>query len=280
MSALAIAKSIWAENDGLERVTYLVKGVIWQVRKRLHHSFITKLPNGAKVHVRPVSAYSPLFYFRYHERKDLLFLSRHAKLADTFVDVGANVGLFSTFLFGDYGNFILFEPAPSSYAALQETLRINPEVRARAVNVGLGDTTGSLTFLDEGGCSSTSRFVGNPTPAEHPRIIKVLCDTLDNQLANEPGNFVLKIDVEGFEEKVFAGASRLLHLRQVRLVMFERLGRTNIDRLKAFLESFGYVIFYVREDSSISQTPADLARPLVNLFAAPAEVFERIKSGA
>lgn len=200
------------------------------------------------------------------------FLQRHASLADTFVDVGANVGLFSAALFGAFRHFVLFEPAPSSFAALQATLKLNP-VDAKAVNMGLGDVAGTLHFLDEGDCSTTSRFVSNPGPGQ--QTIEVPCDTLDNQLSCE-GTFVVKIDVEGFEEKVFLGARQLLERQRIRLVMFERLGRTNIDRIKAYLQGLDYEIFYVREDGSISRSEADIRRPLVNLFAAPSKVFEEL----
>lgn len=274
MSALSIVRNIWRENEGADKAKYLIRGFMWQVRKRLGHSFVAALPNGARVQVRPLSTYSQLFYFRHHERKDMLFIERHASLADTFVDVGANVGLFSAALFGRFHRFVLFEPAPSSYAALRQTLRLNA-VDARAENMGVGDCTETLHFLDEGGCSTTSRFVADPKADQ--RTIQVPCDTLDNQLSGERGTFVVKIDVEGFEERVFRGAGQLLAGKRIKLVMFERLGRTNIERIQDYLAGLGYVVFYVREDGTTSQDPADVTRPLENLFACPAEVLGTLK---
>ena len=266
MSLIPVLREIFTSNVGGDRIRYLARGVVWQCRKRLGHTFVTTLPNGARVLVQPNSSYSSIFYSKWPEGKDVQFFRKNSHLGDVFVDVGANVGLFSALLFDSFRHFILFEPSPSSYQAIEATLRLNPEVSAKAVNIGVADVVGELAFLDLGACSSTSRFVGDGAYDDQGRVVKVACDTLDNQLASVIGQLILKIDVEGFEEKVFLGASRLLREKRVRLAMFERLGRTNLGRVRLFLESFGYRLFFVNEDGSMSFDDEAISRPMVNLF--------------
>lgn len=82
----------------------------------------------------------------------------------------------------------------------------------------------------------------------------------------------MKIDIEGSEEKAFAGASNLLLNKKIKLVMFERLGRTNLEFIEKCLSSHGYQIFRVLDDGTLSTNQIDISVPLVNLFACPVEI--------
>lgn len=266
------AGAIWRSNQGWDRPIFLAKAVIWQMRRRIGGKFVARLRNGARIMVQPSSAFSPMFYGRLVEEQDALFLKRHAGLAPTFVDVGANVGLFSAQLFDAFERFHLFEPAPSSFAALQATLALNPAVKAVAYNVAVSDAPGDLPFLDEGNCSTTSHA---PRQAATGTTI-VRADTLDRLLPAEVGPFVLKVDVEGLEEQVFRGALEHFRARRPKLVQFERLGRTNLDAVRRFFDEAQYTLFALTEDGKITRDPAAVARPLINLFACTAADFEML----
>ena len=101
------------------------------------------------------------------------FLRKHAYLANTFVDVGANVGLFSASLFDKFNKVICFEPAPSSFRALSETCALNPSVECELHNMGVGEAKGKLFFEDEFDFSTTSRFVSE----ESGRTTRIAVDT-------------------------------------------------------------------------------------------------------
>ncbi len=102
MAALRILIDILKSNRPSDWPLYLSTAVVWQVRKRLGHRFETRLHNGAIVQVYPSSRQTEIFYTRYPEGADLAFIRRHSGLADTFVDVGANVGIFSASLFDKF----------------------------------------------------------------------------------------------------------------------------------------------------------------------------------
>ncbi len=276
---MGILRLIWTENFGFDKFKYILQAVIWQFRKKQNHVFIKKLHTGAYIKVYPYSAYTSIFYFKWHERVEQQFIRKHAKLAPTFVDVGANVGLFSAYVIDCFKSFYLFEPSPSTFKALQETCKLNSLVQWNLFNVGVADQKGSMEFIDEGSHSSTSRFSDKHVPSAglSPTII-VDVDTLDNLIPHEIGDIIIKVDVEGFEERVFKGADRLFHNKQVKLVMFERLGRTNLHNLMNFFKSHNYIVFSVQQDGSISTDTCVISVPLINLFAAHDSVFKAFNS--
>ena len=273
VSALArFPTTIWTSNAGFDRLTYLGRGAAWQLRKRLGHSFVAALPNGAKIAVHPATAFSGIFYSRWVERSDTLFIRSNSDLGRTFVDVGANVGIFSAQLFDKFDSFVLIEPSPSSLVALRETCALNPGISCRVVASAVSDHPGEGAFIDDGLYATTSRLQksSNSDPDSHGTVA---VDTLDNILGDETRGVVLKLDIEGFEEQAFDGARRLLRDGVIRLAMFERLGRTNLGAIRRLLSSFDYVIFRVREDGSLTRDEREIFEPLVNLFTCPANVY-------
>lgn len=276
-SIMTAISTIWSDNVGLDRIVYFIHGAIWQLKRRLGLSFVTTLANGARVKIYPNTSFSGVFYSRWLERKDTLFIRAHAGLARTFVDVGANTGVMAAQFFDKFSRFYLFEPAPSSYSVLVETCKLNPHVDCKTFMMAIADKPGKEVFIDEGDYSGTSRLVARPSDSDSLGTRReVLVDTLDNALRGTVEDIVLKVDVEGGEERVFVGATSLFASQRVKLVMFERLGRTNLDNLTRFFQKHDYVLFYVRDDSSTTQDENLLRTPLVNLFACPLSVAETL----
>ncbi|MDX2345281.1 MAG: FkbM family methyltransferase [Legionella sp.] len=273
-NATATFCNIIRYNSGFERWKYLISAVVWRYRKKKNLSFVKKIHTGAKVKVQPVSAFSPLFYFKWPEEEELKFIRKNSHLASTLVDVGANVGLFSSHLIDCFQSFYLFESAPATFSALQETTSLNEQVDWHLFNLGIADKKGTIPFMDEGSLSSTNRFISHSKSSQYSLPVEML----DNLITKNIGDIVLKIDVEGFEEKVFLGARKLFERQQVRLVMFERLGRTNLDNISDFLATYNYVIFLVNKAGKIIVDKEKLRVPCINLFAVPEAEFEAIKA--
>ena len=155
--------------------------------------------------------------------------------------------LFSPYLFDRFSRFILFEPSPSTFNALTETTELNDDTDFELHNVGVSDSMISLPL-----------------------------DMLDNMLKERFESLILKVDVEGYEEKVFKGASRLFENKMIKLLFFERLGRTNLGKVREFFEKHDYIVFRVLEDCTISTNEEVISIPLINLFACPREVFPNL----
>jgi FkbM family methyltransferase len=135
----------------------------------------------------------------------------------TVVDVGANVGQWSTMLLDlvTPAKLIVVEPQPRAFAELQRNFGSRDSVELH--NVATGDRAGTAKFRvtrDTTGASvlppreAMRDLIGQNWTVESE--IEVPMQTLDALLENEPEISLLKIDVQGFEKAVLAGASSTL----------------------------------------------------------------------
>jgi len=113
---------------------------------------LTTLPDGRQIHC--VNAYE--VDFSVHEIFNDELISRGIKLPvdGVFIDVGANIGLFSLFLLDccPQATVLAYEPMPEPFAALQSNL----EGKAQTYAFGLGAEPGELTFEYFPGISALS----------------------------------------------------------------------------------------------------------------------------
>jgi FkbM family methyltransferase len=142
----------------------------------------------------------------------------------SFVDVGANVGFFTLLassLVGPSGRVFALEPSLPVFQRLEATLRENGISQARAFSLALGAEPGTLNL------HFTALTDSNHTPSmivqEGARTVPVQVRTLDDCLEEWGLERVdlLKVDVEGFEPRVFAGASRALAAGRIRAILCE-----------------------------------------------------------
>lgn len=126
------------------------------------------------------------------------------------LDVGANTGQYAQSLraAGYDGRIVSFEPLPDAYGELVKSTA--GDERWEAHNVALGDADGTIEFnvSRDGVCSSvlapTSTLRGAIPQAELVSRISVPVRTLDSFAPQGPA--LLKIDTQGFEHQVIAGA--------------------------------------------------------------------------
>jgi FkbM family methyltransferase len=138
------------------------------------------------------------------------------------VDVGANVGL-HCLAWSRLAPVVALEPAPETFARLQANVAANGlQHRVSTLCTAAGDTVGDVEFFvaTDSGFSSL-KDTGHAPIREQ---IEVPCTTLDALAAQLPGPVgLLKIDVEGLERAVIAGAAELLR-RDRPVLMVEIFG--------------------------------------------------------
>jgi FkbM family methyltransferase len=173
---------------------------------------------------------------------------------DLAIDVGANVG-YMTSLFaarvGTQGRVESFEPHPRIFARLQRNVQRmrggGAAARITLYDCALGNRDGVARLvepgsfgLNEGTCTVTADAsapsLSGSAPGIEIRIRSLDSITLDQRIA------LLKVDVEGFEAEVFAGASRLLATQRVDNIVYEAHDRER-SALHALLAGYGYSIF-------------------------------------
>jgi FkbM family methyltransferase len=140
----------------------------------------------------------------------------------TFVDVGANVGVFSL-LAASLGvkHVVAVEPIAEHVAMLKESIRRNGFDAIRVVGAAASNRSGSTEMfmsLGNRGGSSLLKPEGDSTR------VQVQLARLDDVVALERID-VLKVDTEGSESCVFAGARSLLPL--ICLTFLELWPRSN-----------------------------------------------------
>jgi FkbM family methyltransferase len=174
---------------------------------------------------------------------------------DVFVDIGANVGLYSSVLSRlanayPESKFVAIEPNPWTVTRLRESVRNAP---VTILNVAVSDKESELAF--QPGITSGVFKVVEPG---QPGAIMVPCQKLD-ALPIPEGDLVLKIDVEEHELQVLTGAEELLKSGRVKVVYLDGYSSQLIPPL---LRRHGFKFFDGR-----TLARSDLEAPPYSLLA-------------
>lgn len=141
---------------------------------------------------------------------------------DVFFDIGANTGALSLLAGAVHGGHVpvfAFEPAFDNFESLVRNVLANGlESVITPLQVALFDVTALRPFYyHRKGAGSALHAVGQPIdylrrPFEAVAVQQVMAFRLDDlvQSFNLPRPTRIKLDVDGFEDKVLAGAERLL----------------------------------------------------------------------
>lgn len=141
-------------------------------------------------------------------------LSRFVQQGDVAVDVGANLGFLTGLLselVGAKGQVHSFEPSPTTYAKLDEVIKVNQYANVSAYNVGCGESEGKMTLYCTAESGHSTLHSSEDVEHEIRSTQEVRIVRLDDFLATKLHRLdFLKIDTEGFEDCVLAGAIGLL----------------------------------------------------------------------
>lgn len=179
-------------------------------------------------------------YVGLHEFNDMSFVIHALRSGDLFVDVGANVGVYSI-LAGEIGaQVISVEPVPNTFDTLKENIRLNGlEDQITTYNVGLASKAGELLFSTQHG--PRNRVI-NESESMPSMIIPV--NRLEH-LLQKAIPCVVKIDVEGYELEVVKGAHDVLSQPTLLAIILELngLGKRygfDDDEIDAEIRRFGF----------------------------------------
>jgi FkbM family methyltransferase len=142
--------------------------------------------------------------------EELDFLRAHSPRGGVFVDVGANVGTYAMVLarqVGGGGKVIAIEPHPVIHGRLAFNRTASALTQVHLVAAAAGPSDGELMIETDGDNLGASHIVTSQ-PAGH--AIRVPSLRLERILGDAAVDHVdaLKIDVEGFEDRVLTGFFR------------------------------------------------------------------------
>jgi FkbM family methyltransferase len=193
--------------------------LVFPVWTRLTGGYWTTTYAGGQIVVRRGQGASHTVYARLPDYREMSFWLGALRPGDLFVDVGANIGIY-TLLIASHGcDVIAVEPARDARRLLEVNLGLNGR-KATIVPAALGRVPGQGALTAELG--SMNYLVPNATEPEAPGepVTEVAVTTLDDVLGDRTAAGV-KIDVEGFELDVLLGASRTLGEQRVGVLQLE-----------------------------------------------------------
>jgi FkbM family methyltransferase len=188
-----------------------------------------------------------IFFDGFYERPLIEWLKRELQPEDVFWDVGANIGAVSLVAARRCARVVAFEPDPRSIGTLRANIAANDLHNIDVRPIALGAEKGVARLFQASSLNSgmTSLIEGRATTVGEA-VVDV--QRADDLVGGEPElqPTIIKIDVEGAEHLVLAGAEAILGSRRVRAIVFEDKkavdgSPANIDLL-AVLQRAGYQV--------------------------------------
>ncbi|WP_428265133.1 FkbM family methyltransferase [Haliangium sp.] len=190
------------------------------------------LPDHERDHVQGLIARGRSFY----ENDMLQHAATLLKPNDLVIDVGAYIGNHTLFFAGICdAEVVAFEPNPPSFAILDQNIALNGlQDRVTAYNKGLGRACAKAEVISP---SRKNQGSAQLTLSDDGQVDVVALD--DIPLARAPR--IIKIDVEGMEAEVLAGAAKLIQDAHP-LLYIETQSKAKLANIFPTLRSWGYSI--------------------------------------
>jgi FkbM family methyltransferase len=211
----------------------------------------------SKVLVRPNEDVGLQILTGTFEKNDLIYLLSKLKEGDLFIDVGANIGLFSIVVAKANATVRVhaFEPIPINVHLFKASLCLNKIESVKVNESCVGDYVGEVEFsLSVDSAYSSIHDTGRlPEVKKFKAKITTLSDYVTNNCIKRVD--VLKIDVEGAEKLVLDGARNIFvdHSMQPRLILMELFDqnfkqfKTSITEIVQLLGGYGYKPFVIED---------------------------------
>jgi len=177
----------------------------------------------------------------------------------TFLDIGANIGLFSLMAsrYKPEIKVVSIEPHIPSFETLFQNIKLNASVNVHPVNTAFAERTEVGVFNYMKLVSGTAKSVfGNPidfqgrsfAPQYECPSISYSADDFFRCFELEYPNYV-KIDVDGIELSVLNGMDDILKSKKLRSIMVEANSRIMEDEIRSFLGFYGFKVDRVQNKS-------------------------------
>ena len=163
-----------------------------------------------------------LFFLGEYEAPELCFIEKTLKPGDVFIDIGANIGLYSLYaskLLGKDGKVISFEPYLTNYNRLKKNVSLNQSenIVLEKLAIFQNKTQISMFYDDkEANHGMASSYLTEYSCSE---IVETV--SLDVYLKNQSFTSIdlIKIDIEGGEYPALLGMKETLMKYQPKLLI-------------------------------------------------------------
>jgi FkbM family methyltransferase len=237
------------------------KGTLREAMTFMDYPLNVLLPSGTDIYLTGGKTHDSeirlaRFLIQYFESKD-------SEKTYSFVDIGAHIGYFSllaSFLVGEKGQVLAFEAAKGTFDLLKKNLENRPNVQV--FHHALTDTEKDLIFYEfpvlysEYNTLHVAQFEKEAWfqkfKPEKNTVKGITLDALFDRFHLQ--NTVIKIDTEGAEAEVIAGAKNVLeHHFPVIIMEFLSDSNKNAGHFEAFmmLKEAGFQPFFIEKEGHL-----------------------------
>lgn len=205
-------QALRARTEGTAVATILLRLVIWRLCILLGLRPVIRAHGHARMRITPARGdhgiAKAVFLLRdRYEPSVRSVIDATLAEGDVAMDIGANMGLWTLRMaerVGDAGQVIAFEPGPLTQVRLRDNIALSQQTRVIVHGLALGAEPGELTLHTPGDSGSASLGAMAGATVSH----RVRVERLDTiwQAAGSPQVRLVKMDVEGAEPMVLAGA--------------------------------------------------------------------------
>jgi len=266
----------------------------WDSHQNKEEYFSFPLQRRIKINLYFDSVLCRLIYCDNFEWRERRFLNSYLRQGDIFIDVGANIGLFTLIAsrrVGNDGKVFAFEPCTKTYQRLVRNIELNSMNNVQCLQIALSDRPGQLQMNSSLDGYDAWNSMAPPYAGSNFTKEMVSGVTLDNFVReyNLLGRVrMMKIDVEGWESQVLAGGMETLSRTDSPVLQVEftdhasRSAELSCQALYHQIETLGYQLFlYDEKHRRIYHAPLREEYPYLNLIASkdPDQIGKRINNG-
>lgn len=190
-----------------------------------------------------------------YEPSILKIIKNNINTGDVILDVGANIGqhsIFMSFVTGNTGKIISFEPVSSIYAQFKNSIEINNIKNITLHNLACGDMEKEMNIntISSNMGGSSLVFSGDDRKIEKIKVI-----TADSIVKNENKINFIKIDVEGYEYEALLGLKDTIEKHHPKIMLeysyagYKSMGTDSAKKILDLLYSFDYDLYDIENNN-------------------------------
>lgn len=259
-----------------------------------NRNFVSGLQRGLKIRLHGDSELCHLIYCRHFEAHERKFLNQFLRPGDVFVDVGANIGLFTLIAaerVGPEGKVLAFEPTAKTFDRLVDNVELNRLSNVECLKLALSDSQGQLQLSASSNgydaWNSLSRVVLDEVL--ETELVEVIDWDQFARTRNLGSGSVtmMKIDVEGWESRVLEGGKEFFASSDAPVLQVEftdaaaEAAGSSCHALYDRLQGYGYEMFvYDADKGRLVHETRRAKYPYLNLIAAKDPDFVDLRIGS
>ncbi|MCS6801253.1 MAG: FkbM family methyltransferase [Chloroflexota bacterium] len=213
--------------------------------------------------------------------------------AATFLDIGANVGYFTILaaLTQPHCRVVAVEPVPDTYSLLEKNSLINNLQNIVLINAALGDATGKavMRLANDSGLAAVAPTYpdgawGSSGDNQSVEVELTTVDALYQERHISPVKLV-KVDVEGYEQYVFRGMSRVIQQDRPIIIAemedrWQQRYQYNLDHVVRQFSMYEYELFALSRYGFLSREEVGRYPGIENYVLSPMERRSEVLRGA